>query len=530
MTKSNLVVIEKNKKFSESYLWEMQRRYFDQEGVDAWVNDVPFYATSNPFLAGCYASMSMRMMQDWVKKHPESIEHPFYIIELGTGSGILSFHTLNRMMRIIERLHLEGIKVRYVMTDYAGSNLKYWEKHPGLQKYIHSGILDFALFDMEKDTTVNLKNAGIELTPSSVVNPLIVFANYIFDTVSQDAFAITEGELQASLVTLSTDRSNIMNGKPVSMEEIKIEYADHDLEVNYYEEPTINATLNSYRDIGIRRSHFLFPTAGLIAISNLKKLSDGKLFLLSTDKAYAYQQDLEGLSTPDIAFHGSFSTMVNFHAIAKYFELSGGKAVLQTQRAEVNTAAFYCGFDLNEFPEFANAVYEHVERLSPGDYFALHRNIRENFKHCPINSLAAHMAFADWDPHIFGKISKQIISLLPDAEHETKIYLANHMPELASNYYYMPKIYDVWFDIGIVFHTLRRYSDAIGYYQQSIHFYGEQFNSVYNLAICLYNAGDIKAALTQFKRSLELNEDSKETKEWIEFIKKEEDAKNNPIF
>ncbi|HVV69401.1 MAG TPA: hypothetical protein VHE99_10295 [Gammaproteobacteria bacterium] len=530
MSKLNHVIIEKNKKFSESYLWEMQRRYFDKEGVDAWVNDVPFYATSNPFLAGCYASMSMRLMQDWVKKHPEAKQHPFYIIELGTGSGILSFHTLNRMMRIIQRLRLEDIKICYVMTDYAGSNLKYWETHPGLQKYIDSKMLDFALFDMEKDTTVTLKNAGTVLTPGSVANPIIVFANYIFDTVSQDAFAITDSQLYASLVTLSTDRSNIVNGKPVSMEEIKIEYENGDLHENYYEDPTINATLLSYRDAGIRRSHFLFPTAGLIALSNLKKLSNDKLFLLSTDKAYSYIQELENLGTPDIAFHGSFSTMVNFHAIAKYFELAGGKSVLQTQRAEVNTAAFYVGIDLDELPEFANAVYEHVERLSPGDYFALHRNIRENFKHCPINSLAAHMAFADWDPHIFGKISKQIISLLPDAEHETKIYLANHMPELASNYYYMPKIYDVWFDIGIVFHTLRRYSEAVYYYQQSIHFYGEQFNSVYNLAICFYNAGEVKQAQAQFKRALQLNEDSKETKEWIEFIKKEEDSKNNPLF
>lgn len=521
MAKSSRVTIDRNKRFSQSAIWDLQRQYFDNQGIDAWVKHVPFYATSNPFLAGCYASLAVRFIQEWVRKHPESKQHPFYIVELGAGSGILAFHTLNRMQKLIDRLHLQDIDIRYILTDYAERNLAFWDTHPGLQKYFDRNRLDFARFDMEQDTTIQLRRSGTVLTPGSIHNPLTVFANYIFDTVSQDAFAMRDGRLYSALVNLTTDRDNVVDGKPVDMEKISIEYHNVPVEEEYYPDADINTTLHTYKTSGMRRGHFLFPTAGLLTLQRLRQLSDGKLFLVSTDKAYAYLEEFEGSGTPDIAFHGSFSTMVNFHAIAKYFEVIGGSAFLQTQRAEVTTAAFMCGFDKEELTEFNYALYENIERLSPGDYFALHRNIRENVQHCNANTLASHMAFAQWDPHIFGKISKVLFGLLPEAERDTRVYLAQHMPELASNYYYMPEIYDLWFDIGIFFHTLRRFEEAIPYYQQSMHFYGPQFNALYNLALCQQNAGKIDDAYASFQQALALNPDSQETKDWLGFIEKE---------
>jgi hypothetical protein len=37
------IFLEENKRLSESSLWRMQREYFDAEGINAWVNQVPFY-------------------------------------------------------------------------------------------------------------------------------------------------------------------------------------------------------------------------------------------------------------------------------------------------------------------------------------------------------------------------------------------------------------------------------------------------------------------------------------------------------
>src|SRR5688572_29220218 len=94
---SNAVVIERNKRFSECHLWQVQRDYFDQQGINAWVNQVPFYITSNPFIANTYAAVIIRFFQDWVRKNPQAKNHPFYILELGTGSGQFSFYALKRL-------------------------------------------------------------------------------------------------------------------------------------------------------------------------------------------------------------------------------------------------------------------------------------------------------------------------------------------------------------------------------------------------------------------------------------------------
>ncbi|MBV8801462.1 MAG: hypothetical protein JO131_00580, partial [Gammaproteobacteria bacterium] len=80
-TSERKITIEQHKRFSESALWRLQREYFDKEGPNAWVNQVPFYITSNPFIAHCYAVITFTFMRDWIKKHPDAKNHPFYIME-----------------------------------------------------------------------------------------------------------------------------------------------------------------------------------------------------------------------------------------------------------------------------------------------------------------------------------------------------------------------------------------------------------------------------------------------------------------
>ena len=130
--------------------------------------------------------------------------------------------------------------------------------------------------------------------------------------------------------------------------------ADHshpaEIGEHYYDDEDFNAVVNSYNNL-LTDSHILIPIAGLRTIRNLKKLSGGKMLLLSTDKGYTHLEEMDHLDHPHLAFHGSFSMMVNFHAIAKYFEQCGGKALLQSLRTGIKTAAFVSGIDLNEYPE-----------------------------------------------------------------------------------------------------------------------------------------------------------------------------------
>ena len=85
-------------------------------------------------------------------------------MELGTGSGRSSYYILKKIEKLQKQLKLDHIKFCYVMTDFTESNLKYWDSHPALQHYLQNGMLDFAIFNMEEDSTVHLRKAGTVLT------------------------------------------------------------------------------------------------------------------------------------------------------------------------------------------------------------------------------------------------------------------------------------------------------------------------------------------------------------------------------
>lgn len=516
-TTERKVIIEQHKRFSQSALWRMQRDYFDKEGINAWVNQVPFYITSNPFIANCYAKIVFAFMQDWTKKHPDAKNHPFYIMELGTGSGRFSYYFVKSLLETMKQHQVEDVKFCYIMSDFTKHNIKYWETHPALKSYIDDGIIDFALYDMESERPINLIRKNIRLSPEILVNPLTVFANYIFDTVSHDAFTVHEGKLFELLFSLSTDETNMQDNRPVDMEKIAVDYNVHEIKSAYYGDPHLDAILDDYKQ-KLHSTSVLFPAGSFHAIKFLKKLSQDKLFIISTDKGYSSLESLDNLGHPAISWHGSFSMMVNFHAIGEYFKNCGGDAVLQTPRRGIRTSVFASGFKLNELIDTSAEIEERVERLSPSDYFTLHSRVRDHYENYDLETLAAHLELAGWDPHIYLKVSPRITSIIAESDVETLQFMAKNMPRLAANYYFMPKTECILFEIGVFFHAIKNFAEALNYYKQALVYVGEQFGLFYNLGLCQHHLEQNEEALDTFKRALALDPDSKETAEWITFI------------
>ena len=513
------VTIEQHKRFSQSALWRLQREYFDKEGINAWVNQVPFYITSNPYIAACYAKITLAFMCDWVKLHPEAKAHPFYIMELGTGSGRFSFYFIKTLLELMHDLDIKDIQFRYIMSDFTKHNIKYWEDHPALKPYIEQGIVDFALYDMEAERPIHLIRNNTNLSPELLVNPLTVFANYIFDTISHDAFTVLDNKLYELLFSLHTDETNMDRNRPIHMDKIGVDYNIHEIKSAYYGEPELDAILDLYKK-ELHATSFLIPMGSIHAIKFLKKLCHDKLFIISTDKGYGAIEHLDNLGHPSISFHGSFSMMVNFHAISEYFKNCGGDAFLQTPRRGIRTSVFASGFKIDQLPKTRVAVADWVEKMSPSDYFTLHSRVRDHFSDYDLDTLAAHMEFAGWDPHIYLKISSKITSLAPEGDIETIAFITKNMPRLAANYYHMPKTECILFEIGVFFHAVKKYEQALEYYKKAQQYVGEQFGLFYNMALCEHHLNQHEDALAHFKHALELDPTSKETEEWITFTEK----------
>src|SRR3990167_5254374 len=92
------VVFESDRRFSELSIWDNQKKYYAEKGIEAWAHDVPSYVTCNPFIARQYAWTAINFIREWAQQNPQASNNPFYILELGAGTGQFSFYFLKNLV------------------------------------------------------------------------------------------------------------------------------------------------------------------------------------------------------------------------------------------------------------------------------------------------------------------------------------------------------------------------------------------------------------------------------------------------
>ena len=244
----------------------------------------------------------------------------------------------------------------YVMTDLGESTLEDWAANPALE----DERLDFARFDVASDRTLTLRRRGIEL--DRLANPLVVIANYVFDSVPADAFAIGDGTLEECLVSVE-------GGEVATME---LAYSRRPVAPDHYGDADLDALLEHYRG-SLRDTVVTVPSVAIGCLRRLRELAGDRLFVLSADKAHSTEESLAYRSEPELSRHGgSFSLMVNFHALGWYARRRGGEALDGGDRhATVDVGAFLFGRPPGGYAETRLAYDEAIKRFSPEDFSIL---------------------------------------------------------------------------------------------------------------------------------------------------------------
>src|SRR4026207_396733 len=95
-----------------------------RRGAPAWpCGDLPWYVTSNAFIARAYARMVVGWLRDLAAKGGLDRAQPVYVLELAAGSGHFAFLFLKKLQAILAGLPaLAFLDVRYVMTDLPEAN------------------------------------------------------------------------------------------------------------------------------------------------------------------------------------------------------------------------------------------------------------------------------------------------------------------------------------------------------------------------------------------------------------------------
>lgn len=519
MTKSDLPMqVQSPVPFSQSMVWRAQREYYDTQGVEAWSEQVPFYVTSNPYIADQYAKILLRFFQDTLEQSPSSKNHPFYVIELGAGTGQFGFYTLKRLLELQKSWQLHDLTIRYVLTDFTPNNLEYWNSHPAFQSMIRQGDIDFALFDIEQDTTINLMHSGDAIGPWSLHNPISVVANYLFDSVVSDVFRVKDGTLEESLVHISIGRRFINNQK-VQWEKAKLSYTNRPAARSYYDHPQFDKILRQYQT-ALSDSYVQFPVGALRGIEALSRLSEGRLLLVSSDKGHVSLSELDELDQPELTFHGSFSTMVNYHAIAEFFNLNKGASYLQELFDAFATGVFSLGFDLNHYPRLRSTLSDTVGSLAAGHYYHLYDHFVSSVDEATLETIGSMMTLSKWDPAIFELASSRISDLLADADDDVVGYIASGVQRIAENYYHVPGSNDVLFELGVFHQENENFLAAIALYEGSMMYFDEGYEVLFNLGYCHYELDNREQSLSFFEKAKKYHSHLNEINHYIEAINK----------
>jgi tetratricopeptide (TPR) repeat protein len=456
--------VEGHVAMSQSRVWDLLRAYYEQQGTDAF-SEVPHQVLDNPFVAAAYARVVLGYLRD-AEHAGLDLGQPLYIVELGAGAGRFA-HGFNRELEaLLDALDLELPPIVYVMTDLAEASIDDWAANPRLAE---QPAIDFARFDVASDSSFTLRRRGI--TVDAVANPLVVIANYLFDSVPCDAFELTDERLSECRLAVGGD----------AIENMTLDFERVPLRLPHYGDPELDDLLEHYLE-ELEDTVFTIPVAAIDCLRRLESLSGGRMLLLTADKAYATEAGLEGRDLPELSRHGSFSLMLNMHALTWWVRRRGGATADSADRhTTIAVAAMTLG---GEHPETFVAYDDQIERFGPDDLMTLTEGLEKTAEHMSLLELVSVLRFTHWDSFTFLGMVDTLVEKVADADGATHEDLRDGLSEIYERRYPVPGEGDLPFALGLVLYELGDYAEALSCFEASLEQFGSDASTEYNIGLC----------------------------------------------
>lgn len=507
-------IVDPYKPFSRSRLWEYQRLYFEEAGIDAWKDGiVPHYITSNRFTARAYAEIVFAFLRDVVRRQSTSDE-PIYIIELGGGSGRFAYHFLTCLESCCDEAGFPVPRFRYVLTDLAQKNADFWMQHDRLKPFVEKQWLDLARFDASTDDTIRLRHSGMSLQAGTCHQPLILIGNYFFDSIPQELFYVEDQELYSCNVALYAE-GNVKDAASLTLPDLQPRYVYKKSRNGYFPEKGFNKILSRYKE-QFEASHVLFPHTGLRCLERLRSFSSKGFMLLSCDKGQHRLEALDHTPAPQPVNHGSFSLNVNYHAIRFFYEQQGALSLFPAHGyTDINVACLLSLEDAEKYSETRSAYRRYVSDLGPDDFFTLKKHFEKSIDTMSITHLLAYFRLSHYDARFFKQCTARLITLLPQACEDEKAAVRAMAAQIWKGYYFIGESHDLAFDLGIMCYEISYYEDAIFYFGQSMKHYPDVAAPLFfNLAACHYQLREDDHAWYYLQKTLALDP-THEPAQWL---------------
>jgi hypothetical protein len=336
-----------------------------------------------------------------------------------------------------------------------------------------------------------------------------VIANYFFDSLPHDVFRLVNGKLQEVRFTFSRDVAR--SGRSLSFDQLKRTESYREITGEAFPDAGLNAVLDSYTR-ELEKATILFPIGALRCIQRLQALSGNNLVLIASDKGFTTNEDksVQGQSQEIYSLMGGISCMVNFHAIARYFELQGGHSLGTTDK----TLSLHTTMNI-----LLNQPGCKLER----SHYAFRRRIIEenpiNYLHdCedflradPPLKLRNYLAFlrlTSYDPVVLVRCGDKIYQAIDGITAEEEEALLEVLDRTLENIYVLPPDQNVYLYLGRIFYKLELYGEGLQMFQESEKQFGVDDQSLDLIPACYEAQGEYEAAFKYYQRALEARPES----------------------
>lgn len=477
--------IEPQTHFSESLIWKLNQDFYHESGISAWSEQmVPHYMTSNSKVGKTYAELIIAFLKDLAAKGQK--DDVVYILELGAGHGRLAFHILKHLEKIQARFGEELPKYCYVLSDIVEENLSFFSSHSQFQEYIEKGILDVTYFDALESKELYLRHAQKTILPLALNQPIVAIGNYFFDSLPNELFQVKNHVVSDCSISIHSSEDPAEMNTVELIKNMELIYHYTEVKEPVFEEPIFNELLEDYKRL-IPSSYLFFPKMGMSCIQNLKAFSKGGLVLLTMDKGFHELHELQNKKEPEVVTHGSFSLWVNYHALGRFCEKQGGKALFPTFsnfHLEIGCLMFLEGGD--SYINTAASYEQYVNDFGLDDFNSIKQLAYFNVSKVKLIELIALYRMSAYDSTFFVRLLPRLKQVLKSITHAERHRIAQTMDEVWKVYFNINEEVDLAYELGGMLYDLGYYTKALNYFQYSVDTYGAKADIYYNQALCYY--------------------------------------------
>ena len=503
-------------RLSQSSIWAAQRAAYIAGGPELWEAQLPEWISTNLYVANAYVEVVIAWLTDWYRPNGgKGLQSslPIYILELGAGTGALSFHILTMLDDLWGSSEIADFRYVYVASDMVTANIERMEAHPQLRRYADAGKLDFAIFDVENPGEIMLRGSGIRIGAGYDANPLAVLANYVFDSTAADAFVVHDSSLYESWVRIGRSRPAASSGFFEDLDLIFEQQVD-EISTDSWSTGVGSAHLVPVLE-GYRRDLdggcFLLPVSAITCLERLLNISGQRMLVLSSDKGNVSTATMSTAQTLDaealgLGLHGSvISLAVNFDAIGRWAEGLLGRYLRPRQpTTNFTTIAIEFGLPAGGAGRLRRGFERYLDQFGLND-FAL---VRLEFGALATKSVDAALALlrlSHFDADVLVEMLPILLPQLAAMPAALKDWVGHALETVSLRHFDMGTGYDLDLVVAAGLVELDLAEQALMHLKRSAAQRPLSASVLYYMAACEHMLGDPSQALELLDAALQLD-------------------------